>query len=782
MPDLEFRRSVLCSPGDWTAAAALLLVMSMAGSAVAQGLVTSQTQNSASIRQYAKFELTFSLSRTYANPFDADEADVRVVFTEPGGTQRTVPAFYYMEYDRQPGFQEQYVNGRDACWKTRFAPVRPGIHHYAIVVTDAMGTESIPGAATFACVAGTKKGFIHVDSSDPRLLRRETGEPYYPIGHNVGWAPNDTGLTWWTQHFTASGANGITWARLWMCHFYTGLNLEWSSLDGPYFHGVGRLSLEIAWKLDRVVELAEQQGMAIQLALQYHGQASSSTNSNWDRNPYNIANAAPDGGWLTSPEQFFSDAEARRLTRNKYRYIVARWGYSTAIHSWELWNEVQWTDGWNNTRPDVVAWHQEMAQFLRDIDPFHHLITTSSDYTGFDALWTIPAIDLVQMHSYTDKVLPSMQMAAERLGGYVKPMIISEFGLMAEGGIPELNPGSLPEPERSQVLEGLHLHDGIWAAFHMKSGAHLWWWDGYIEALNLFPLYKPLAIYAAGEDLATAQLSPASCQLTSAQAAGGNFLQSNTPGITAWDSGSDQTTFDVSAEGIIAEFWKQAIYLHGSWRPQNQSNPALQTNFSAPVTFRLHIAEVSCCGTTGLQIKVDGSTVASMAPANNARDLELEAQIPAGAHSVQVVNTGQDWMLVDDYGFGGLGIGGLRSVGLAGAEWAYLWIYDIGSQYGYTNSGTISDASFSLTGLLPGVYQIEFYRTWGAGGILSSEENDFSGGTLTVALPAFDKDIAVKVKPKAAVGPPHVPNATAAGAGLLCGALALAGSLWLRAT
>ena len=31
----------------------------------------------------------------------------------------------------------------------------------------------------------------------------------------------------------------------------------------------------------------------------------------------------------------------------------------------ELWNEVQFTDGWSQTRSDVVAWHREMAEVLR---------------------------------------------------------------------------------------------------------------------------------------------------------------------------------------------------------------------------------------------------------------------------------------------------------------------------------------------------------------------------------------------------------------------------------
>ncbi len=483
-----------------------VLAWSFAHQACAEEFVTAQAQSAATVPQYARFELAFTLAREYANPFDPDIVDVRVAFTEPDGAERIVPAFFSMDFDTIPGSPERYENGRNPTWKARFAPVKPGRHAYRIEVRDDSGAATVPGIQTFTCETSPAKGFLRIDPRDREMLRHETGQPYLPIGHNVGWAPNNTGLAWWKQHFDASAAVGVNWARIWMCAF-GGPSLEWSSKCGPYWHGAGKLSLEIAQELDGMVELAEQRGISIQLVLQHHGQFSTKVNPNWADNPYNIANAA-DGGWLRAPEDFFTDAEARRLTRNRYRYIVARWGYSTAIHSWELWNEVQWTDGWNKNHDAVVQWHREMAQYLRDADPFDHLITTSSDFIGFKQLWSMPEIDLVQMHAYAESVLPAMEKAMKRLRAFGKPVLIAEYGLVAEGNIPEIAPDALPEPKRTQVLTGLHLHNGIWSAFHMKSGGHLWWWDSYIEARNLFPLYTPLSLYAKGEDVGANEMNP----------------------------------------------------------------------------------------------------------------------------------------------------------------------------------------------------------------------------------------------------------------------------------
>lgn len=475
--------------------------------------VVEQRPSAVEIAQGERFELSFTLDRTYDNPYDADRIVVDITITEPDGGTRLVPAFFSMDFDVAPGDPERYVNGRNSCWKARFTPMTLGDYRYDISVRDADGTRTVPGVATFRCVPGDAKGFIRIDPRDPALLRHETGEPYIPIGHNVGWAPNATGLAWWERHFDACAAAGLTWTRIWMCQFQGGQNLEWSSARGPYWRGAGWLAPEIAFKLDRIVEMAEARGLAIQLVLQHHGQVSTRVNPNWNEHPYNGANAEIDGGWLDAPEDFFTDAEARRLTRNRYRYIVARWGYSRAIHSWELWNEVQWADGWTQNREAVVAWHREMAQYLRAQDPFDHLITTSSDFMLFSDVWQLPEIELVQVHTYTEAILPSFAKSMERLQRFGKPVILAEYGLQAEGRIPEFHPEDQPEPKRTQIVEGLHLHNGIWAAFHMKSGGHLWWWDHYIEARNLFAMYTPLARYAAGEDLGAAVMKPATVSL-----------------------------------------------------------------------------------------------------------------------------------------------------------------------------------------------------------------------------------------------------------------------------
>ena len=271
--------------------------------------------------------------------------------------------------------------------------------------------------------------------------------------------------------------------------------------------GLGRYSQQVAQRLDGIVEAAEANGIAIQLVLQHHGQFSTTTNPQWDQNPYNVNR----GGMLETAETFFTDPEARRLTRNKYRYIVARWGYSPAILAWELFNEVQFTDGWRNRPETVVAWHREMADYLYEIDPHQHLVTTSSD-TGdaFAAIWNINSIDLVQHHQYGSPtiesyrdMLMSLQEKIRQTRDHGGVWWLDRARLK---GIPTRSTGA---PNKRQLLEGASDAAGgpgprPWSRAVDISGGGI----NYIEPYDLYEVFKPLQLFLQDELLAGLETAP----------------------------------------------------------------------------------------------------------------------------------------------------------------------------------------------------------------------------------------------------------------------------------
>jgi hypothetical protein len=50
----------------------------------------------------------------------------------------------------------------------------------------------------------------------------------------------------------------------------------------------------------------------------------------------------------------------------RYRYIIARWAYSTAVHSWELWNEMDWIDNFAAHATDAGNWHSQFYSCIFD--------------------------------------------------------------------------------------------------------------------------------------------------------------------------------------------------------------------------------------------------------------------------------------------------------------------------------------------------------------------------------------------------------------------------------
>ena len=237
-------------------------------------------------------------------------------------------------------------------------------------------------------------------------------------------------------------------------------------LDAP---GLGRYYAKTADRLDVLFRLAEQKGLYIMLTLDYHGVFKSymdrwASNAEWRTNPYNADN----GGPCRNPEDFFTNAEAKKFYKNRLRYLVARWGYSTHLACWEFWNEIDNVMEWQKVPAAAIAgWHEEMADFLKQIDPYGHLVSTSVSYREIPGLWEIKNLDFTQHHNYgpTANMKESILKYAER---FKKPDVVGEFALGWKG------PG---KDYPVDLYEG-ELHDGIWRGLFSPTPVlplTLWW-------------------------------------------------------------------------------------------------------------------------------------------------------------------------------------------------------------------------------------------------------------------------------------------------------------------
>ena len=82
---------------------------------------------------------------------------------------------------------------------------------------------------------------------------------------------------------------------------------------------------------------------------------------------------------------------------------------------------------------------------------------------------------------------------------------------------------------------------------------------------------------------------------------------------------------------------------------------------------------------------------------------------------------------------------------------AYAWVYDSRSAVAMPEKGSEYEhagLTVTLSGMQPGAYSVEFWDTY-KGEVVQKATRIIEGSVLSVALPSFVNDIAVKVKPAA---------------------------------
>ena len=550
----------------------------------------------------APIEAAFELPGLLGNPFDYAVNDVHVRFVCPDDGTTSVPAFY----------------DGGSTWRVRYSPRLPGRYAIQQVTLNGKPVERAkPNPDVFRVIGAAGRGFVRIDPANPVRFIFDNGEPYYPLGYNVGWVSAQGGLP---EYVARLGQDGGNWARIWMCHFTRSMNLDWvSGTKLP----IGTLSLDVARRWDATVAAAAEHGVYLQIALQHHGQYSSRTNPNWSDNPWKKSQ----GGWLQSPEDFFTDPRAIALTKAKYRYIAARWGYSPHILAWELFNEVEWTDGMNR-KPDTVAhWHREMATFLRQQDPNRHLVTTSSPVQAA-ALWQ--DLDYYQPHAYPPEPLGAIARIDNLHLG--KPFFLGEIG-----------PGGGRD-------DGNFLHRALWGSLMSQSSgtAQYWYWDRMRQPRFAQQLRAAARFVSLSKMPGRAGLRPVSVRV---ECETRGPLEISPGG--EWGKGS-QSAFTVPPSGEVPGIADMPRYLHGTGHADLLRGCTFRVNYDTPGKFVVKVAQVARAG-AHLIVTLDGKSVATREfPAGN-RDqrvnVALEIDVPQGEHVIGLSNTGSDWVVLRGFRF-----------------------------------------------------------------------------------------------------------------------------------
>ncbi|MCB9274131.1 MAG: DUF5060 domain-containing protein [Lewinellaceae bacterium] len=685
---------------------------------------------------YGKFEARISLTASYTNPYDYSQVAVSATFAAPSGEEHTVDGFFMQDYVLNEITGNLTPTGPGG-FRVRFSPGETGAWHFAVKVVDATGMAGSEPFA-FQCADITtpaNHGFLSLGPSN--YLQFEDGAPYIAIGENMAWQNNNTYLNYksWLSGLISNGGN---YFRLWHAHW--GLGIEWRTGNG--FEGLRRYRQNNCYYQDWLFDYCAENGVYIMLALQHHGPVSTQVNPNWGESPYNVAN----GGPCQNTIDFFTNAEARAHTKNRFRYIVARWGYARSILCWELFNEVLWTDNFQANKDLVAAWHYEMAAYLKSIDPYGHIITTSygDDFTD-ENVWSHPDIGFTQSHVYINT--PNIERAlAMRNRGFLqefgKPALNGEFGLGGTANLANEDP------------DGIHLHNSLWGG--LFSGAFgtamTWWWDNYIHPRDLYYHFSGLAAIAAEVPFQEKQLSPADAFATGAP---GNLVLAPT---LSW-GGIGTGSITIGQNGQVSPSGAElGQFLYGAqWNTQYRSPPTFSVQYPSPGGFTVRTSGEA--GTNPrVAIWLDGNLSLEQAAVPNT---SYTVSVPAGAHTIKVDNTGTDWITITSYTFEGLGslvdayVLVSHSHSLA-AGWALNNTYN--HQYVAANGlpAPTPSSTVAVQGFQDGLYTVRLFSPM-TGAAIGTGQAQASGGLLSVPLPSFLWDIAFIVDdtPVAVAEPQH---------------------------
>jgi hypothetical protein len=401
-------------------------------------------QSATTIPLFGLFETQFSVPFSAANPYDSTQVEANARFVSPGGVPVSVPAFWMQPYQQtctQDCAVEILSPSGSPGWRVRFTPNEIGTWNYTIEArSSSAGVSQVVAQGSFTVVPSEQDGFVRV-GKNRRYFGYDSGKPYFPIGSNLGWswsgARGTLGYQTWLKKLHEVGAN---YGRLYVdVPWFIGL--DWRGPVGDYTK-----AQEDAWRLDAILQTAEEQGIALQIVLVWHQGFTNyaglpvnppttpgrpRTDLDWASNPYNLLL----GGPFNNPASFFASDQGRNLFKRRLRYTVARWGYSPAIFSWEVIDQF---DRIATVTPDVFTdWLRASVSYLREIDPYAHMITAGLRDTTKQNLLDPVVLDFKQARFYQrrpietpiDQVVGTLNTLAPMLAMTDRPVLMTEFSL-----------------------------------------------------------------------------------------------------------------------------------------------------------------------------------------------------------------------------------------------------------------------------------------------------------------------------------------------------------------
>ena len=703
---------------------------------------------------YSRFEVRLDATCP-GNPFDPRDVDFSAQFRTPSGRSLSVPGFYYEPYSRllsrnQNGKDEEALVSADiGSWRVRYCPTEVGTHRFRALLR-CKGQPDRAWEGTLNAVASRRRGFVRVEPSTRRYFEFDDRTPMFPLGECCCWG-GPLGTFSYDDWFEKHRSAGMNYGRIWMSPWAFGIESEPKTLRN--------YRLDRAWALDYVLELAEKSGIYLMICFDYHGMLKTrkdrwGKNDNWPKHPYHKAN----GGPCRKPGDFFTQPEAKRLYKDRLRYIVARWGYSTHVFAWEFWNEVDLT----YSEPGVTAqaverWHEDMSVYLKQIDANRHMITTSFfDDEAAAPVWRLPAIDLTQSHSY-NKPDPAKALTAVTdlmYARYRKPTFVGEYGVDSGGS----------KGVRAKDPLGNALRQALWATtLSGSAGAAMpWWWDNYIHPEGLYIVWRTLTEFLEGEPIGSPQIAPARIDTTPAEAGKPKPI-ADAPAFrvrllpqTDRKHGIRPVTVLLAQGDPATRRGAYHAFLYPETDVKRRDQVTIKAWFGDKAEVKLRVNSVAQGAV--ILILVDGVARYThhlrdkdhKAMVSKEYDRTLSVPVPEGFHEVKVANRGRGWAYLDWIDVSQVrpatGLDPpprLRAYGLASRDRAWLWLLSPEATWPKRPSREAMGTRVVVCDMQNGPYAVEWWDP-ASGTVLGKARIEARAGRLELHPPAFISDMAAK--------------------------------------
>ncbi|QQE10206.1 DUF5060 domain-containing protein [Planctomycetota bacterium] len=707
--------------------------------------------------QMERVDFEIDLSADYKNPFDPDDISVDAVFTHESGETFDVPAFFFAGYTHQSiQKNEDYNYTGNHGWRLRFRPPLAGQYVLKVKISD-NGQSDIFENHHFVVTPKISKGFVRVDPVNPLTFSFDDGSPYVPIGMNVCW-PGWGGIFSYNRFWQKLSDNGGNYARIWIAPSFNPLSLERPPETVRPTTGPGKIDQLASSRIDFLLDEAEMRGIYLMLCFESFNSLNIDNNSNshWAAFAYNKQNQGP----LESPTEFWTNFEADKLFKARVRYIVARFGHSSNVFAWEFWNEVEYTNKWDEHQQQSRDWHEKMSTYLRNIDAYNHLITTSARE---GAHYALPNIDFIQTHSYHSKTIADTARGVSKylVKKFNKPHLMGEMGISNSPTDTKLDD------------KGIHFHNMIWSGLFTAtpSSAMTWWWDSYIEPLNLWHHLKPASHFMEDVPVNTAgsySLTSNGISFTSPLSNLQPILVPLQGGYRLWipSPANQPTTVHVSKEKIEGAEYLAGV-LHGSLGKPEFFNPlTININYELNGSFTVNAGNVSGWGGAKLKVYLDDRLLIDEYFFDEDGNESTKTitkyagryTIPVlkGEHQIKVLNDGADWVMVD-YEFDSPWYRDTPWLEIYGRVYPNAeksqpvvtgWLRNIDSSWShYVRKHPIQKlepTTITLSNIPKGTYELQIFDT------LTSEATslgsfDSESGSLKIMVPAIESDLAFKL-------------------------------------